>query len=1348
MTKFVWSGAQDSNWYNPNNWVPALVPGSGDTAIITASAANQPVIPDNSSVTISTNFSTGGVITVNSTGDNTDLIFNGTVVASGGGKIILSDSPNNRIYGGQSGSVLDNQETIQGAGQIYANYGYLSLLNDTTGVINANGMNALSINNIGVTNEHILESTNTTAGNGGLSLWNVTIDNSKNSNGGVIEALGANSHVDLNNVHIIGGALTTTGGGVIQTTGGGTYLDGTTSGAPATISTGSAVRINDGTNLTVAGAIVNNGTLTLASGQNGVNYDNTDLIVNGTTTLSGTGSVTLSDVGANGWTNRIYGGQSGSVLDNQETIQGAGQIYANYGYLSLLNDTAGVINANGKNTLSINYIGVTNEHILKSTNTTAGNGGLYLWSATIDNSQNSNGGVIKAVGANSHVDLNNDHIIGGALTTTGGGVIQTTGGGTYLDGTASGAPLTISTGSSVRINDGMNLTVSGAIVNNGTLTLASGQNGVNYDNTDLIVNGNTTLSGTGSVTLSDVGAGGWTNRIYSNQSGTVLDNQETIQGAGQIFANYGYLSVLNDTTGVINANGKNTLSINYIGVTNEHILKSTNTTAGNGGLYLWSATIDNSQNSNGGVVEALGANSHVDLNNDHIIGGALTTTGGGVIQTVGSYTSLDGTASGAPLTISSGSTVKISDGTNLYLSSASGANGTINNQGTLSLNSGQDGVHFDNTDLIVGTGNGGTVALTGGGKIILSNSGANRIYSNNSSTTLDNVNNVITGGGQIFSNYNYMNLVNEAAGYIYASSWNAQLNINNIVVTNKGLVASTNTGGLALNSMTLSQSGAGSLRALAGNVYIAGADIIGGVLASSGYYMIETSGYSSTLDGSGTLPVTIAVGSNVLVNDGQNLTLAGTIANNGTLALASGQDGVHFDNTDLLIYGTVKLTGIGTVQLSASGANRIYSNWGGSVLDNVSETIAGGGQMFSNYGYMSLVNESGGTIKSLIGDTLTIGMGMTNNGVLEANGGKLDVQGAVGVGSGTAGSGVVANGGTLEFDSSAPLAKVTFASASAGTVILPFSATPPAFTGFAYGDVIQINGGYPSNASLSLQYVPNSGGASGVLTVYQTVLGVTTALVSYTFNGVYTAQSFALSYNSSSFTISGAGDVWNGSTGAWSAAANWSKGAAPGANDDAAVNAGAPTIASSIGTIRSLTVGASGTVDFAGVTGNSIASKSLQQRRVPARRRRRPGRRRSHGRDAVQRAKRQRDRRQFDPRRGRQPEHYCAAEFRRFFGRRLGQQAGPGERRQRVRLWNNGRGHRRCFPLRQQRDQIHQRPVNDHRRGRVVAPQRRFGFRRACQHAQRQQRLDRARQCQRRALSGQWRRHRANRHAL
>ncbi len=1062
MTKFIWSGAQDSNWYNPNNWVPALVPGSGDTAIIPASAASQPVIPDNSSVTISANLSNAGVITVNSTGDNTNLIFNGTVVASGGGKIVLSDNSNNRIYGGQSGSVLDNQETIQGAGQIYAYYGYLSLLNDMTGVINANGMNALSINNIGVTNEHILESTNTNAGNGGLSILSVTIDNSQNSNGGVIEALGANSHVDLNNVHIIGGTLTTTGGGVIQTVGNSTYLDGTTAGAPLTISTGSSVKINDGLNLTVSGAIVNNGTLTLASGQNGVNYDNTDLIVNGNTTLSGTGTVTLSDVGAGGWTNRIYGGQSGSILDNQETIQGAGQIYAYYGYLSLLNDTTGVINANGKNTLSINNIGVTNENILESTNTTVGNGGLYILSATINNTSNSNGGVIEALGANSHVDLNADHIIGGTLTTTGGGVIQTTGGGTYLDGTTSGAPLTISTGSSVRINDGLNLTVSGAIVNNGTLTLASGQNGVNYDNTDLIVNGNTTLSGTGTVTLSDVGAGGWTNRIYGGQSGSILDNQETIQGAGQIYAYYGYLSLLNDMTGVINANGKNTLSINYIGVTNENVIEATNTTVGNGGLYLLSTTIDNSQNSNGGVIKALGVNSHVDLNADHIIGGTLTTTGGGVIQTVGSNTSLDGTTSGAPLTISTGSTVKISDGTNLYLSSVSGANGTINNQGTIWLTSGQDGVHYDNTDLIVGTGSGGTVTLTGGGKITLGNSGANRIYSTNSGTTLDNFNNTISGGGQIYSYYGYMNLVNESAGTIYSSSWNNALNINNIVVTNKGLIASINMGGLVLNSMTLNQSGSGSLRASSGNVYIAGADIIGGALASSAYYTIQASGGGSTLDGSGALPVTITVGSTVQVNDGQNLTLAGTIANSGTLALVSGQDGVHFDNTDLLIYGTVKLTGIGTVQLSASGANRILSYWSGSLLDNVSETIAGGGQLYNYYGYMSLTNESGGTIESLIGDTLTIGMAMTNNGVLEANGGTLDVQGAVGIGSGSAGSGVVANGGLLQFDSSAPLAKVTFASASAGKVILPFSATPPTFTGFGYGDVIQINGGYPS----------------------------------------------------------------------------------------------------------------------------------------------------------------------------------------------------------------------------------------------------------------------------------------------
>ena len=61
--------------------------------------------------------------------------------------------------------------------------------------------------------------------------------------------------------------------------------------------------------------------------------------------------------------------------------------------------------------------------------------------------------------------------------------------------------------------------------------------------------------------------------------------------------------------------------------------------------------------------------------------------------------------------------------------------------------------------------------------------------------------------------------------------------------------------------------------------------------------------------------VTIDAGSVVEVVDNSSLTLVGTITNNGTIALDS-----TGDPTDLVISGTVSLTGAGTVTLSNNSA--------------------------------------------------------------------------------------------------------------------------------------------------------------------------------------------------------------------------------------------------------------------------------------------------------------------------------------------------------------------------------------------------------------------------------------------
>ena len=117
-----------------------------------------------------------------------------------GGGYITSDSP---ASGVGSPATLSNASNIIGMGTIGDGVTSLTLINQSTGVIDATGADALTINAIpGGTvdvNSGILESTNPNnlASVGGLILGqNLTVDNQN----GVIEAHGTNTHVILDRV--------------------------------------------------------------------------------------------------------------------------------------------------------------------------------------------------------------------------------------------------------------------------------------------------------------------------------------------------------------------------------------------------------------------------------------------------------------------------------------------------------------------------------------------------------------------------------------------------------------------------------------------------------------------------------------------------------------------------------------------------------------------------------------------------------------------------------------------------------------------------------------------------------------------------------------------------------------------------------------------------------------------------------------------------------------------------------------------------------------------------------------------------------------------------------------------
>ena len=128
----------------------------------------------------------------------------------------------------------------------------------------------------------------------------------------------------------------------------------------------------------------------------------------------------------------------------------------------------------------------------------------------------------------------------------------------------------------------------------------------------------------------------------------------------------------------------------------------------------------------------------------------------------------------------------VSDGAVLPLS------GTIDNTGTIALNS-----TGDQTELqIVGDG----VTLEGGGKLTLSDSAANIIVGTGPNDTLTNVDNTISGAGQIGSGDGTLTLVNEAHGTIDANVAGGTLTLETgTPITNNGVLEAMNGGTLQID---------------------------------------------------------------------------------------------------------------------------------------------------------------------------------------------------------------------------------------------------------------------------------------------------------------------------------------------------------------------------------------------------------------------------------------------------------------------------------------------------------------------------------------------------------------------
>ena len=244
------------------------------------------------------------------------------------------------------------------------------------------------------------------------------------------------------------------------------------------------------------------------------------------------------------------------------------------------------------------------------------------------------------------------------------------------------------------------------------------------------------------------------------------------------------------------------------------------------------------------------------------------------------------------------SNMTISDGAMLPLT------GIIHNTGTISLNS-----TGNETDLqLIEHG----ITLEGGGRVLLSDSSENFVTGTLSDVTLTNVDNTISGAGQLGAGT--MILVNEST--IVASGANSlEIDTGTNTIINFGTLEATGTGGLVIDSDV---DNSGVLWANGGNI-VANGDVSGGTARISGAATLELAAAASMevtfdFDAAGTVQLDHSVnftGSISGLNADDQLDLRDILSGAGTTATytaneagtggtLSVSDGVHTANIALL----------------------------------------------------------------------------------------------------------------------------------------------------------------------------------------------------------------------------------------------------------------------------------------------------------------------------------------------------------------------------------------------------------------------------------------------------------------
>jgi outer membrane autotransporter protein len=897
------------------------------------------------------------------------------------GGSLTAHSNGGAITGGPL-SIIDNSTIDAGIGDITLT----DAGNDFMGVVTATG------NDIAITDSNDLTTGVLTAtGAGGITLdaGGALVATDTISTAGGAVSLTAAGNVNTNGISTNGGNITlTSNGGALAANG---VLDG------------GSVSLTSSDGLTLNADVTATGTLTLRSVNAGIAQIAGSLIVNGDTSATAAGAITLTDFGNDflGAVNLSAGGIA-QITDANALALGSvntkGLVATNFGALNL---GGGLIDGNLSATSNGGAISQSGALTVTGTSTIdAGSGDI-----TLTNANNDFVGAVGLTGNNVRVTDKNDLTIS-ALANGSDGDVSLIAGGV--------------------------LTLPGAIATTDDITLAS--NGGALTTAGSLSGNDVSLAGRDGVTLqSDITATGTLNLVsnsggISQVGGSILagGNSNIAGGSGAV----NLISAGNDFVGTVNLSGGTTQITDANALTLGTLATGNLTANSAGALNLGTGTIGGnlSATSNGGAISQSGAlivtgTSNLDAGVGNI---TLTDTGndfGGAVVLTGSNVSINdknalslGALSTGALTANSHGTLNLGTGTIGGSLSANSNNGAISQSGALTVTgtSNIDAGIGNITLTNAGNDFGGAVVLTGSNvtindKNVLS---LGALATGNLTATSTGALNLGTGtiGGNLGANSNN-GAISQSGALTVTGTSNIDAGVGNIALTNAGNDfggAVDLTGGATqitdANALTLGILNTGALIATSHGALNLGTGSIGGDLsgtsnngAISQSGALTVIGSSSFNAGAGNIDLTNtnndfqgtigASGGNIAISDANTLALAAISGSNATITAGG----------DITMSGDASATG--TFDLASNGGNITQiagtltaatltgSSAGATTLDNINQIATLGD--FSANGF-SLTDMQAlaitGTLASSGDIHLHDDFGITVTGAIDAGG--------------------------------------------------------------------------------------------------------------------------------------------------------------------------------------------------------------------------------------------------------------------------------------------------------------------------------------------------------------------------